>query len=276
MATERASGTAARIGSSLVSYVQTIEYLVDHRLAPRARSIAHCSRVGTRLLVASGLLDQVERLELGAVEEPTRLLSATPRLRALRVRGALDGYAAAIPPTVVELVWHESGGLAAVAALAIAPTLERLRLDARELTWDLEAFAAFPALRSLDLSWAKLAPNYEPFAMERPNVLPSLRELSLPRWIDEKSVETVARTMGSQLDTLHWSGRLPRDSRAGSPPWRGTCEMPSASIARPTRPTSRASSSSARYRPGRGARSNSATATGPGSSAAASRCAELD
>ena len=42
-------------------------------------------------------------------------------------------------------------------------------------------------------------------------MLPALRELSLGLWFDEKSVEPVARAFGPQLDTLHWSGRVPRD-----------------------------------------------------------------
>jgi uncharacterized protein (TIGR02996 family) len=189
---------------------RVIEHLVDRGVVLRAVSISQCSREGARLLAESGLLTRVERLGLGSVEDPAQILAATPRLRALHI-GTLDPYAASIPPTVVELGCSVRGGIEAVAALAIAPTLERLRVEVKELIWDCETLAVFRSLRSLDLGDSRPGPRYQPFIMERPGLMPALRELSLGLWFDEQSIEPIARALGPQLDTLHWDGRLPRD-----------------------------------------------------------------
>ena len=214
---------------------RAIEQLAKHGVALRALAVTNCSRVGARLLEESGLLARVERLALGSVEDGARIIAAAPRLRALYIGGALDRYASAIPRTVVELECHVSGGIDAVAALAIAPTLERLRVEALEFTWDFETLGAFPALRSLDLSRAKPGPRYVPvikfplavgsFAIDRPGVLPALREVSLGFQFDQQSIESVARAFGPQLDTLHWSGRVPHDARS-SQALRETIEAP--------------------------------------------------
>lgn len=209
VANARSTGFAAL----RISGDRLIQLLVDRGIALRALSISNCSRAGARLLAASGLLANVERLGLRSVEDGARIVSAAPRLRALSIDGALADYAAAIPRTVVNLVCHVPAGIDAVAALAIAPTLERLYVDAPEFTWDFGALSTFRALRTLDLFGAKPGPrNYRPFALERANAdrgLPALRELSLGMWFDAQSVESVARALGPQLDTLHWSGTTP-------------------------------------------------------------------
>ena len=186
---------------------RAIQHLVDRGLALRALSLYKCSRAGTRLLADSGLLATVERLDLTAVEDGAHVVAAAPRLRSLAIGGALDAYASAIPPTVVELVC--SDGLESVAKLAIAPTLERLLVSTQEFTWDFEPLISFEALRSLDLALARPGPSYRPIAVKGQRVLPALRELSLGWRFDEPSVEAAARAFGRQLDTLHWSGQLP-------------------------------------------------------------------
>lgn len=193
-----------------------VPYLLDHAVVLRAVSVVAWPSGKARPLADSGLLDRVERLELRSIEDGDYVVSAAPRLRALYV-DELDRYAAAIPRTVVELGCRVTGGLDAVAALAIAPTLERLRVAAVDFTWDFETLASFQALRSLDLRNAKTGPTYMPYSIDRSGLLPSLRELSLGPGFDEKAVEALARAFGSQLDTLHWTGRMPdhrQDSKA--------------------------------------------------------------
>jgi hypothetical protein len=189
-----------------VSNERAIERLVDRGVVLRALGLSKPSRASTKLLVDSGLLSKVERLDLRS-DDPAEILSATPRLRALSIDGKLDAYAAAIPSTVVELAC--SAGLDEVARLTIAPTLERLLVSTREFTWDFEPLISFEALRSLDLSSAKPGPSYQPIAVKGQRVLPALRELSLGMWFDEQSVEAAAQAFGRQLDTLHWSGPIP-------------------------------------------------------------------
>lgn len=222
VANPRCSELAAlRIGTgSATSGDRAIQRLADHGVLLRALSVVNCSRDGARLLAESGLLARVERLALGDVDDGGRIVSAAPRLRALHLTGALDSYAGAIPRTVVELGCQVSRGIDAVAALAIAPTLERLRARAAEYVWDLEALAVFRKLRSLDLLDAEPGPRYVPlidfpvvvssgFSIDGPGVLPALRELSLGLYFTEPSVEAAARAFGAQLDTLHWTGRVP-------------------------------------------------------------------
>ena len=203
VANPRSSALAAlRVGND-----RAIQPLVDRGVVLRALSLTNCSRAGARLLAESGLLANVERLSLRSVEDGAQILSAAPRLRALSIGDALDAYASAIPATVVELAC--SGGLEDVAKLAIAPTLERLLVSTQEFTWDFEPLISFEALRSLNLSRSKPGPLYRPIAANGQRVLPALRELSLGIWFDEQSVEAAARAFGRQLDTLHWSGRIP-------------------------------------------------------------------
>ena len=201
-----------------------IQHLVDHRVVLRALSVTTCTREQAHLLAGSGLLDRVERLSLGSVEDGEQIVAAAPRLRALHI-GELDRYATAIPRTLVELRCSVTGGLDAVAALAIAPTLERLRVAAVDFGWDFETLASFRALRSLDLRDAKTGPTYMPYSIDRSGLLPSLRELSLGREFDEKSVEALARAFGSQLDTLHWTGPMP-DHRQGAKAIMGDLDAP--------------------------------------------------
>lgn len=99
-----------------------IQHVVDRGVVLRALSLANCSRASARLIADSGLLANVERLVLGAVEDGAQVVSAAPRLRAPVIDGALDEYAAAIPQTVVGLGCHVSSGIDEVAALSIAPT----------------------------------------------------------------------------------------------------------------------------------------------------------
>jgi len=186
---------------------RTIQRLVDQRVFPRALYLSRCSRASAKVLADSGLLGNVERLGLWSVEDCGVILGATTRLRALSI-DALDAYAAAIPLTVVELTC--GGGLENVAKLSIAPTLQRLRVNTEEFTWDFEPLISFEALRSLDLSRAKPGARYRPIAVEGQHVLPALCELSLSWQFEEDSVESAAKAFGRQLDTLHWNGRMPR------------------------------------------------------------------
>jgi hypothetical protein len=202
-----ANPRSADLAALRVSNERAIERLVDRGVVLRALGLSKLSRASTKLLVDSGLLSKIERLDLRSVDDPAEILSATPRLRALSIDGRLDPYAASIPSTVVELAC--SANLGDIARLSIAPTLERLMVSTREFTWDFEALISFEALRSLDLSSAKPGQSYQPIAVKGQRVLPALRELSLGMWFDEQSVEAAARGFGRQLDTLHWSGPVP-------------------------------------------------------------------
>jgi hypothetical protein len=214
-----ANPRSSTLAALRVDNERAIQQLVDRGVVLRALSLVNCSRASARLLAESGLLANVERLDLvGTVEDGAQILSAAPQLRALSIKGwpqviPLDTYAAAIPPTVVELSCRVTGGLDGVAKLAIAPTLERLFVSTQEFTWDFEPLISFEALRSLDLSRAHPGPLYRPIAVKGQRVLPALRELSLGRAFDEPSVEAAARAFGRQLDTLHWSGNPMRDAR---------------------------------------------------------------
>jgi hypothetical protein len=202
-----ANPRSADLAALRVSNERAIERLVERGVVLRALGLSKLSRASTKLLVDSGLLSKVERLELRMVDDPAEILAATPRLRALSIDGKTDAYAASIPSTVVELAC--SAGLDDVARLTIASTLERLMVSAREFTWDFEPLISFEALRSLDLCSAKPGQSYQPIAVKGQRVLPALRELSLGMWFDEQSVEAAARAFGRQLDTLHWSGPIP-------------------------------------------------------------------
>jgi hypothetical protein len=99
-------------------------------------------------------------------------------------------------------------GLDAVAALAIAPRLERLRVEAPSDRSAVEATrsrpdvgARFGALRSLDLSASRRVDSEL-----TGRALPALRELSLPFDVDAESLDAVVRAFGPQLDALHWTG----------------------------------------------------------------------
>jgi hypothetical protein len=202
-----ANPRSADLAALRVSNERAIERLVERGVVLRALGLSKPSRASTKLLVEAGMLNKVERLELRSVDDPAEILSAAPRLRALFIDGKLDGYAASIPSTVVELSC--SAGLDDVARLAIAPTLERLMVSTREFTWDGATLISFEALRSLDLPSAKPSPSYQPIAVKGQRVLPALRELSLGMWFDRQSVEAAAQAFGRQLETLHWSGNIP-------------------------------------------------------------------
>ena len=225
LANPRCSELAAlRVGDSAAAGDRAIKQLADQGVVLRALSVMNCSRAGARLLEESGLLARVERLSLGSVEDGAGIVAAAPRLRALYIRGALDSYASAMPHTLVELGCQITGGIDAVAALAVAPTLERLRVGSPEFTWDLDALAPFRKLRSLDLFDARPGLRYQPLikfpvvggaVTVDQGVLPVLRELSLGLFFNEDTVESVARVFGHQLDTLHWSGRSPGSGHTG-------------------------------------------------------------
>jgi len=188
---------------------RAIELLVDRGVTLRALSLQSLSQTGCDRLIASGLLASVERLSLGDVAAAGPVIAAARRLRALHVRAPLETYAAFIPDTVVELSCS-AVDIHTVAALVIAPSLERLRIESQGLTWDVEVLEAFRKLRSLDLSRAKPSPRYQTFALDRPGFLPALRELSLGTSYDLVALLPVTRTLGPQLDTLHWAGPIPR------------------------------------------------------------------
>jgi hypothetical protein len=206
LANPRSTALAAlRLGGD-----DSIQRLVDRRVELRALSLSSCSRAGAKLLADSGLLAKVERLGIGdKVEDAEQILSAVPLLRALSIGGAINAYDASIPSTVVELT--TGARIDDVAKLKIAPTLERLMVGRQDFTWDFEPLISFEALRSLDLSWANPGPSYRPIAATGQRVLPALRELSMSWRFDEPSVEAAAQAFGRQLDTLHWTGPMPRD-----------------------------------------------------------------
>jgi hypothetical protein len=189
---------------------RTIQRLVDQGVIVRALALSNSSSASAKLLAESGLLGNVERLHLRAVEGGEHIVAAAPQLRALSIDG-LDAYAHAIPSSVVELACLATGGVHDVAKLAIAPSLERLLVSTKQFTWDFEPLLSFEALRSLNLSAAEPGPSYRPIALKGQRVLPALRELSLGMEFDEQSVDAAARAFGRQLDTLHWSGRIPLD-----------------------------------------------------------------
>src|SRR3569833_1428550 len=187
-----------------------IDLLVERGVTLRALSVESLTPAGVDRLVDSGLLAKLERLSLGAVPDVARVIAAAPRLRALHVWSALETYAAVIPHTVVELGCRVVD-IETVARLAIAPSLLRLRVESQGLAWEAEILEAIRALRSLDLARATPDPRHRAFSLDRPGILPSLRELSLGTAYDLAALGPVARTLGSQLDTLHWSGPIPRD-----------------------------------------------------------------
>ena len=199
---------ALRLGGRSVE--RAIELLIERGVTLRALSVESLTPAGVDRLVDSGLLAKLERLSLGTVPNVARVVAAAPRLRALHVWSALETYAAIIPQTVVELGCRVVD-IETVARLAIAPSLLRLRVESQGLAWEAEILEAFRALRSLDLSRATPDPRHRAFSLDRSGILPSLRELSLGTAYDLAALGPVARTLGSQLDTLHWSGPIPRD-----------------------------------------------------------------
>jgi hypothetical protein len=208
--------------------------LVKENAFPPLRALrignSHLGDAAVTALVASGALDELERLALEeriGLEAITALLRATPRLRALDLdvglwRGDVAKLLPRLPAGLAELRIGavDDANLALLAASPCAASLERLALHHGGIARAPEPLGAFRRLRALDLhDFSFGSAGYSQTHVDVLHTLarcpmPELREL----WLDfgfggQKAAPAIVDAFGARLEHFQtrFVGTAPTD-----------------------------------------------------------------